>query len=207
MEAGWGGPLRNAAGERPDLALVAVGGASSKGGGENSSSSSSEQRRWALRVGRSVLDCGSDDDDEGQDPEPGRKKSLRPPPPPLLLAPATAPGTAASPLTLLPSQARPFAALAAALSKGWMALLVGTAGSGKTSLARAAAAAARAPLVELSLAPSAVLQLQGDMQDGFRFFADLTRRLPAFRVHLSEDPAEIADAIGRHLMQGVALAG
>ena len=59
----------------------------------------------------------------------------------------------------------------------------------------------------LSLAPSAVLQLQGDMQDGFRFFADLTRRLPAFRVHLSEDPAEIADAIGRHLMQGVALAG
>ena len=141
MESGWGGALANAAGGRPDLALVAV------EGEENS------QRRWALRVGRSVLDCGAGEG-EGEDPE-RREQNGPPPPPPLLLARATAPGTAASPLTLLPSQARPFAALAAALSRGWMALLVGPAGSGKTSLARAAAAAARAPLVELSLAPSA----------------------------------------------------
>ena len=66
---------------------------------------------------------------------------------------ATAPGGA--PLTLLPSQVAPFHALATALASGWMALLVGPRGCGKTSLARAAAAAARAPLVELSLAPSA----------------------------------------------------
>lgn len=59
----------------------------------------------------------------------------------------------------------------------------------------------------LALAPSAVLQLQGDTEEGFRFFAGLTRRLPAFRVHLSEDPAEIADAIGHHLTRRVALAG
>jgi hypothetical protein len=51
----------------------------------------------------------------------------------------------------------------------------------------------------LALAPSAVLQLQGDTREGFRFFADLSRRLRAFRVRLSEDPREIADAIGNHL--------
>lgn len=51
----------------------------------------------------------------------------------------------------------------------------------------------------LALAPSAVLQLPGDAEAGFRFFAQLTRRLPAFRVRLSEDPREIASAIGDHL--------
>src|SRR5690606_11445705 len=48
----------------------------------------------------------------------------------------------------------------------------------------------------LALAPSAVLQLPGDASEGFRFFASLVRRLPAFRVSLSQDAAEIADAIG-----------
>jgi hypothetical protein len=58
----------------------------------------------------------------------------------------------------------------------------------------------------LALAPSGVLQLQGDTREGFRFFAELTRRLPAFRVRLSEDPVEIADAIGNHLIREVATA-
>ena len=51
----------------------------------------------------------------------------------------------------------------------------------------------------LSLAPSGVFQLPGDMTEGFSFLAGLVRRLPAFRVGLSEDPAEIADAIGSFL--------
>ncbi len=52
----------------------------------------------------------------------------------------------------------------------------------------------------LALAPSAVFQLPGDTDGGLRFFSDIARRLPAFRVLLSESPAEIADAIGEHLM-------
>lgn len=51
----------------------------------------------------------------------------------------------------------------------------------------------------LALAPSGVLQLPGDTAAGFAFFADLLRRLPAFRARLSEDPAEIAEAIGSFL--------
>ena len=53
----------------------------------------------------------------------------------------------------------------------------------------------------LALAPSAVFQLPGDTNEGFRFFAQLARRLPAYRVRLSEDPSEIADAIGLFLLQ------
>jgi hypothetical protein len=51
----------------------------------------------------------------------------------------------------------------------------------------------------LALAPSAVFQLPGDTAGGFRFFADIARRLPAFRLKLSEDPAEISAAIGSFL--------
>lgn len=51
----------------------------------------------------------------------------------------------------------------------------------------------------MALAPSAVFQLSGDMDGGFRFLAEVARRLPAFRVLLSENPAEIADAIGTFL--------
>lgn len=58
----------------------------------------------------------------------------------------------------------------------------------------------------LALAPSAVLQLQGDTREGFRFFAELSRRLRAFKVHLSEDPREIADAIGNHLFREASIA-
>jgi len=51
----------------------------------------------------------------------------------------------------------------------------------------------------LSLAPSAVFQLPGDTTSGFRFFADIIRRLPAYRVRLSNNPKEIADTIGAFL--------
>lgn len=51
----------------------------------------------------------------------------------------------------------------------------------------------------LALAPSAVFQLPGDATEGFRFFADIVKRLPAFRVKLSEDPVEIAGTIGSFL--------
>ena len=57
----------------------------------------------------------------------------------------------------------------------------------------------------LALAPSAVFQLPGDTTQGFRFFAELARRLPAFRVRLSEDPVEIADAIGSFLAREQAI--
>jgi hypothetical protein len=59
----------------------------------------------------------------------------------------------------------------------------------------------------LALAPSAVFQLPGDGAEGFRFLAALVRRLPAFRVRLSEDPAEIADVIGSFLARGGVDAG
>lgn len=53
----------------------------------------------------------------------------------------------------------------------------------------------------LALAPSAVFQLPGDADEGFRFFAAVARRLPAYRARLSEDPSEIADAIGSLLQE------
>lgn len=59
----------------------------------------------------------------------------------------------------------------------------------------------------MALAPSAVFQLAGDMDEGFRFFSQLARRLPAFRVLLSENPAEIADAIAKLLESEAVRAG
>lgn len=55
----------------------------------------------------------------------------------------------------------------------------------------------------LALAPSSVFQLAGDTGEGFRFLADLVRRLPAYRVYLSEEPAEIAASI-RAFLEGEA---
>jgi hypothetical protein len=54
----------------------------------------------------------------------------------------------------------------------------------------------------LALAPSSVFQLPGDQLEGFGFLAGLVRRLPAFQVNLSEEPAEIADAIGSFMSKG-----
>ncbi|HEY6632232.1 MAG TPA: serine kinase [Rhizobiaceae bacterium] len=59
----------------------------------------------------------------------------------------------------------------------------------------------------LALAPSAVLQLPGDATEGFRFFASLAKRLPAFRVNLSQDAAEIADSIRSFLATGAGHSG
>lgn len=66
-------------------------------------------------------------------------------------------------------------------------------------LRRTAIETATARQAALSLAPSGVFQLPGDTTEGFGFLAGLVRRLPAFRVRLSEDSAEIADAIGSFL--------
>ena len=43
--------------------------------------------------------------------------------------------------------------------------------------------------------------------EGFRFFAALARRLPAFHLHLSEDPQEIAAVLSRFFTAGVDRAG
>jgi hypothetical protein len=51
----------------------------------------------------------------------------------------------------------------------------------------------------LTLVPSAVFQLPGDTTAGVRFLAGIARRLPAYRITLSENPTEIADAIGSFL--------
>jgi hypothetical protein len=59
----------------------------------------------------------------------------------------------------------------------------------------------------LALAPSAVLQLSGDGSAGFRFFADVARRLPAYHLHLSEDPREIAATLSTFLSAEVGDAG
>ena len=59
----------------------------------------------------------------------------------------------------------------------------------------------------MALAPSAVLQFSGDAAEGFRFFADLARRLPAFHVQLSEDPQEIAAALSTFFIAGAGRAG
>lgn len=51
----------------------------------------------------------------------------------------------------------------------------------------------------LALAPSAVSQIPGDRGATFAFAADLARRLPAFRMLLGTDPAEIAASVRRFL--------
>lgn len=64
-----------------------------------------------------------------------------------------------------------------------------------------------APEAALALAPSGVFQLPGDTAEGFRLLAGLARRLPAFRLKLSEDGADIAGAIGAFLAREGSRAG
>jgi hypothetical protein len=59
----------------------------------------------------------------------------------------------------------------------------------------------------MTLAPSGVFQLPGDTTEGFRFLARVARRLPAYRVKLSEDPTEIAEALGSFLSRADGDAG
>ncbi len=51
----------------------------------------------------------------------------------------------------------------------------------------------------LALAPSSVFQIPGERVSALSFFAGLARRLPAFRVELGRDPAEIAARIDAFL--------
>jgi hypothetical protein len=51
----------------------------------------------------------------------------------------------------------------------------------------------------LALAPSATLQLPGDSNEGFTFFTSIAKRLPAFRLKLSESASEIAATLGEFL--------
>ncbi|WP_428031317.1 serine kinase [Ancylobacter sp.] len=81
-------------------------------------------------------------------------------------------------------------------------LLPHVARAGRTTLTPASAQQAA-----LALAPSAVLQFSGDSQQGFRFFADLARRLPAFHLNLSEDPVEITSVLSAFFDRGFAHAG
>jgi len=59
----------------------------------------------------------------------------------------------------------------------------------------------------LALAPSAVFQLPGDTNEGFTYFSAIVKRLPAYRMALSQQPAEIASAIDSFLADGRNLAG
>lgn len=48
----------------------------------------------------------------------------------------------------------------------------------------------------IALAASSLYQMPGERESGFRFFGEITRRLPCFRLTLGHDPAEITDCLG-----------
>ncbi|MEI9426945.1 serine kinase [Mesorhizobium sp. Cs1299R1N3] len=54
----------------------------------------------------------------------------------------------------------------------------------------------------IALAPSGIAQMPGERESGFRFFGELTRHLPCFRLSLGTDPAEIAGTIEAFLTRG-----
>jgi hypothetical protein len=56
----------------------------------------------------------------------------------------------------------------------------------------------------IALAPSGIAQMPGERESGFRFFSDLTRRLPCFRLSLGTAPEEIAGTIGNFIARGIA---
>jgi hypothetical protein len=53
--------------------------------------------------------------------------------------------------------------------------------------------------VMMALAPSALYQMPGERESGFRFFAMLAKRLPGYILHLGPEPREVADQIRRIL--------
>lgn len=55
----------------------------------------------------------------------------------------------------------------------------------------------------LALAPSALYQMPGERESGFRFFSGVVAALPAYRLELGTDPAEIADAVSAFFEAGV----
>ena len=54
----------------------------------------------------------------------------------------------------------------------------------------------------MALAPSNLRQLPRGMHEGLQFTAGIARRLPAYFLELSSDPAEIADTIGEFILKG-----
>ena len=54
----------------------------------------------------------------------------------------------------------------------------------------------------IALAPSGIAQMPGERESGFRFFSDLTRLLPCYRLSLGPDPEEIAGTIADFLARG-----
>lgn len=54
----------------------------------------------------------------------------------------------------------------------------------------------------IALAPSGIAQMPGERESGFRFFSDLTRLLPCYRLALGTRPEEIAGTISAFLTRG-----
>jgi hypothetical protein len=54
----------------------------------------------------------------------------------------------------------------------------------------------------IALAPSGIAQMPGERESGFRFFGDLTRLLPCYRLSLGTRPDGIACAIADFLSRG-----
>lgn len=54
----------------------------------------------------------------------------------------------------------------------------------------------------IALAPSGIAQMPGERESGFRFFSDLTRLLPCYRLSLGTQPQEIAGTIADFLTRG-----
>lgn len=56
----------------------------------------------------------------------------------------------------------------------------------------------------IALAPSGIAQMPGEREGGFRFFSDLTRHLPCYRLTLGTRPEEIAATVSEFLTRGSA---
>lgn len=56
----------------------------------------------------------------------------------------------------------------------------------------------------IALAPSGIAQMPGERESGFRFFSDLTRQLPCYRLSLGTQPREIASTIADFITRGAA---
>lgn len=72
-------------------------------------------------------------------------------------------------------------------------------GSGRTDIAPVGRAEAM-----IALAASSIYQMPGERESGFRFFGEITRRLPCFRLTLGHDPAEVADRLGAFIEEHAA---
>ncbi len=79
------------------------------------------------------------------------------------------------------------------------AVLLPRTGSPRTTIRPATRAEAL-----LALAPSAVYQMPGERESGFRFFSRLVARLPVFHLDLGPDPKEVAGTIGAFIAGGSA---